>query len=31
MEGAVRSGFSAAGAVLFGLGCRHDHPLQEAA
>ncbi|WP_326695542.1 hydroxysqualene dehydroxylase HpnE [Streptomyces sp. NBC_01766] len=31
MEGAVRSGFSAAGAALSGLGRPHDHPLQEAA
>ncbi|MEU3604628.1 hydroxysqualene dehydroxylase HpnE [Streptomyces sp. NPDC035033] len=31
MEGAVRSGFSAAGAVLSAFGRRHDHPLQEAA
>ncbi|MEU7114114.1 hydroxysqualene dehydroxylase HpnE [Streptomyces sp. NPDC046182] len=31
MEGAVRSGFSAAGAVLSSLGRRHEHPLQEAA
>ncbi|MEU6944997.1 hydroxysqualene dehydroxylase HpnE [Streptomyces sp. NPDC046316] len=31
MEGAVRSGFSAAGAVLSALGRRHEHPLQEAA
>ncbi|MFE6061018.1 hydroxysqualene dehydroxylase HpnE [Streptomyces sp. NPDC056431] len=31
MEGAVRSGFSAAGAALSALGRRHDHPLQEAA
>ncbi|MFI8766420.1 hydroxysqualene dehydroxylase HpnE [Streptomyces sp. NPDC053792] len=30
MEGAVRSGFSAAGAALSALGRRHDHPLQEA-
>ncbi|MFE9533661.1 hydroxysqualene dehydroxylase HpnE [Streptomyces sp. NPDC006691] len=31
MEGAVRSGFSAAGAALSGLGRPHVHPLQEAA
>ncbi|MER7953163.1 hydroxysqualene dehydroxylase HpnE [Streptomyces sp. NPDC096030] len=31
MEGAVRSGFSAAGAALSALGRRHEHPLQEAA
>ncbi|WP_405774953.1 hydroxysqualene dehydroxylase HpnE [Streptomyces sp. NBC_00859] len=31
MEGAVRSGLSAAGAVLATLGRTHDHPLQEAA
>ncbi|MFF9143450.1 hydroxysqualene dehydroxylase HpnE [Streptomyces sp. NPDC055051] len=31
MEGAVRSGFSAAGAALSAFGRRHDHPLQEAA
>ncbi|MBT2364537.1 FAD-dependent oxidoreductase [Streptomyces sp. ISL-10] len=31
MEGAVRSGFSAAGAALFALGRRHEHPLKEAA
>ncbi|GAA3388417.1 hydroxysqualene dehydroxylase HpnE [Streptomyces roseoviridis] len=31
MEGAVRSGFSAAGAALFALGRHYDHPLQEAA
>lgn len=31
MEGAVRSGFSAAGAALSELGRRHEHPLQEAA
>ncbi|GAA2773580.1 hydroxysqualene dehydroxylase HpnE [Streptomyces showdoensis] len=31
MEGAVRSGFSAAGAALSALGRRYDHPLQEAA
>lgn len=31
MEGAVRSGFSAAGAALSALGRHHDHPLQEAA
>ncbi|WP_405564383.1 hydroxysqualene dehydroxylase HpnE [Streptomyces sp. NBC_01180] len=31
MEGAVRSGLSAAGAVLTTLGRTHDHPLQEAA
>jgi squalene-associated FAD-dependent desaturase len=31
MEGAVRSGFSAAGAALSGLGRPHGHPLQEAA
>ncbi|MFJ5875555.1 hydroxysqualene dehydroxylase HpnE [Streptomyces sp. NPDC093088] len=30
MEGAVRSGFSAADAALSALGRRHDHPLQEA-
>ncbi|WP_418961543.1 hydroxysqualene dehydroxylase HpnE [Streptomyces tritici] len=30
MEGAVRSGFSAAGAALSDLGRRHEHPLQEA-
>ncbi|MFF5452145.1 hydroxysqualene dehydroxylase HpnE [Streptomyces sp. NPDC012950] len=30
MEGAVRSGFNAAGAALSALGRRHDHPLQEA-
>ncbi|MEV4945292.1 hydroxysqualene dehydroxylase HpnE [Streptomyces sp. NPDC053755] len=30
MEGAVRSGFSAAGAALRALGRRHEHPLQEA-
>ncbi|MFJ3582490.1 hydroxysqualene dehydroxylase HpnE [Streptomyces sp. NPDC090127] len=30
MEGAVRSGFSAAGAALSALGRRHEHPLQEA-
>ncbi|MCT4353286.1 hydroxysqualene dehydroxylase HpnE [Streptomyces sp. Je 1-79] len=31
MEGAVRSGFSAAAAALSALGRRHEHPLQEAA
>lgn len=31
MEGAVRSGLSAAGTVLTTLGRTHDHPLQEAA
>ncbi|MEV6794539.1 hydroxysqualene dehydroxylase HpnE [Streptomyces sp. NPDC051320] len=31
MEGAVRSGFSAARAALSALGRSHDHPLQEAA
>ena len=31
MEGAVRSGFSAAGAVLSALGRRYENPLQEAA
>jgi squalene-associated FAD-dependent desaturase len=31
MEGAVRSGFSAAAAALFALGRRHEHPLEEAA
>nr|WSZ99581.1 hydroxysqualene dehydroxylase HpnE [Streptomyces sp. NBC_00857] len=31
MEGAVRSGFSAAGAALSEMGRRHEHPLQEAA
>ncbi|MEV7867943.1 hydroxysqualene dehydroxylase HpnE [Streptomyces sp. NPDC088124] len=31
MEGAVRSGFDAAGAALSALGHRHQHPLQEAA
>ncbi|MFJ1646941.1 hydroxysqualene dehydroxylase HpnE [Streptomyces sp. NPDC088258] len=31
MEGAVRSGFSAAGAALRELGRRHEHPLREAA
>ncbi|RYJ21088.1 phytoene desaturase [Streptomyces sp. L-9-10] len=31
MEGAVRSGFSAAGAALSELGHRHEHPLREAA
>ncbi|XIE80937.1 hydroxysqualene dehydroxylase HpnE [Streptomyces sp. SBR177] len=31
MEGAVRSGFSAAGAALSALGRHYDHPLQEAA
>nr|WP_137992220.1 hydroxysqualene dehydroxylase HpnE [Streptomyces vilmorinianum] len=31
MEGAVRSGFSAAGAALSARGRRHEHPLQEAA
>ncbi|MFF8841240.1 hydroxysqualene dehydroxylase HpnE [Streptomyces sp. NPDC015127] len=31
MEGAVRSGFSAAGAALSALGRRHEHPLKEAA
>ncbi|MEV6423754.1 hydroxysqualene dehydroxylase HpnE [Streptomyces sp. NPDC051662] len=31
MEGAVRSGFSAAGAALAELGHRHEHPLREAA
>ncbi|MFJ1747963.1 hydroxysqualene dehydroxylase HpnE [Streptomyces sp. NPDC088116] len=31
MEGAVRSGFSAAGAALSEMGHRHEHPLQEAA
>ncbi|MFF2520623.1 hydroxysqualene dehydroxylase HpnE [Streptomyces liangshanensis] len=31
MESAVRSGFSAAGAVLAGFGVRHAHPLEEAA
>ncbi|MFJ5222612.1 hydroxysqualene dehydroxylase HpnE [Streptomyces sp. NPDC088400] len=31
MEGAVRSGFSAAGAALGEIGRRHEHPLQEAA
>ncbi|MEV7238074.1 hydroxysqualene dehydroxylase HpnE [Streptomyces sp. NPDC051020] len=31
MEGAVRSGFSAAGAALSSLGRTHEHPLQEAA
>ncbi|RCH69108.1 FAD-dependent oxidoreductase [Streptomyces sp. SDr-06] len=31
MEGAVRSGFSAAGAALSALGRPHVHPLQEAA
>ncbi|WP_328321078.1 hydroxysqualene dehydroxylase HpnE [Streptomyces sp. NBC_00388] len=31
MEGAVRSGLSAAGTVLAALGRTHDHPLQEAA
>ncbi|MFE2497012.1 hydroxysqualene dehydroxylase HpnE [Streptomyces scopuliridis] len=31
MEGAVRSGFSAAGAALSELGRRHEHPLREAA
>ncbi len=31
MEGAVRSGFSAAGAALAALGRPHVHPLQEAA
>ncbi|MEV7085058.1 hydroxysqualene dehydroxylase HpnE [Streptomyces sp. NPDC093085] len=31
MEGAVRSGFDAAGAALSALGHRHHHPLQEAA
>ncbi|MFF7177750.1 hydroxysqualene dehydroxylase HpnE [Streptomyces sp. NPDC008121] len=30
MEGAVRSGFSAADAALRALGRRHEHPLQEA-
>ncbi|MFC9652601.1 MULTISPECIES: hydroxysqualene dehydroxylase HpnE [unclassified Streptomyces] len=30
MEGAVRSGFSAAGAALSELGHRHEHPLREA-
>ncbi|MEU8522999.1 hydroxysqualene dehydroxylase HpnE [Streptomyces sp. NBC_01216] len=30
MEGAVRSGFSAADAALSALGRRHEHPLQEA-
>ncbi|MFJ3905279.1 hydroxysqualene dehydroxylase HpnE [Streptomyces sp. NPDC090025] len=30
MEGAVRSGFSAAGAALSALGRQYDHPLQEA-
>ncbi|MFF5637576.1 hydroxysqualene dehydroxylase HpnE [Streptomyces sp. NPDC012825] len=30
MEGAVRSGLSAAGSALSALGRRHDHPLQEA-
>jgi squalene-associated FAD-dependent desaturase len=30
MEGAVRSGFAAAGAALSAFGRRHDHPLQEA-
>ncbi|MGW7364187.1 hydroxysqualene dehydroxylase HpnE [Streptomyces sp. NPDC054841] len=31
MEGAVRSGFSAAGAALTALGRPHEHPLKEAA
>ncbi|MFD7619286.1 FAD-dependent oxidoreductase, partial [Streptomyces sp. NPDC059802] len=31
MEGAVRSGFSAADAALRALGRTHEHPLQEAA
>ncbi|WP_433573004.1 hydroxysqualene dehydroxylase HpnE [Streptomyces sp. CA-251247] len=31
MEGAVRSGFSAAGAALSALGRSHEHPLKEAA
>ncbi|MFD7444931.1 hydroxysqualene dehydroxylase HpnE [Streptomyces sp. NPDC059909] len=31
MEGAVRSGFTAAGAALTALGRPHEHPLQEAA
>ncbi|MGW2559234.1 hydroxysqualene dehydroxylase HpnE [Streptomyces sp. NPDC001514] len=31
MEGAVRSGFTAAGAALTDLGRRHEHPLKEAA
>ncbi|KIF71310.1 phytoene dehydrogenase [Streptomyces sp. AcH 505] len=31
MEGAVRSGFSAAGAALSELGHPHEHPLEEAA
>ncbi|RDG34649.1 hydroxysqualene dehydroxylase HpnE [Streptomyces corynorhini] len=31
MEGAVRSGLSAAGAALSALGRRHEHPLEEAA
>ncbi|MEU3918529.1 hydroxysqualene dehydroxylase HpnE [Streptomyces sp. NPDC029004] len=31
MEGAVRSGFSAAGAALSALGRHHEHPLKEAA
>ncbi|UYQ65773.1 hydroxysqualene dehydroxylase HpnE [Streptomyces peucetius] len=31
MEGAVRSGFSAASAALSALGRRHEHPLEEAA
>lgn len=31
MEGAVRSGLSAAGAALAALGRRHEHPLEEAA
>lgn len=31
MEGAVRSGFSAAGAALSELGRTHRHPLREAA
>ncbi|MFG3344397.1 hydroxysqualene dehydroxylase HpnE [Streptomyces sp. NPDC048018] len=31
MEGAVRSGFSAAAAALSALGRRYEHPLQEAA
>ncbi|MEU0371084.1 hydroxysqualene dehydroxylase HpnE [Streptomyces sp. NPDC006283] len=31
MEGAVRSGFSAAGAALLALGRHHEHPLKEAA
>ncbi|MER6995498.1 hydroxysqualene dehydroxylase HpnE [Streptomyces sp. NPDC000410] len=31
MEGAVRSGFSAAGSVLTALGRPHEHPLEEAA